>query len=58
MIWEGKRLRDITEGDLRAVLESGMEEHKHLDYKAELYSNNDAGQKDFLIGSAYRNSRP
>ncbi len=49
MIWEGKRLRDITEGDLRAVLESGMEEHKHLDYKAELYSNNDAGQKDFLI---------
>jgi hypothetical protein len=26
-----------------------MEEHKHLDYKAELYSNNDAGQKDFLI---------
>ncbi|SRR6266404_201526 len=35
--------------DLRAVLESGMEEHKHLDYKAELYANNDAGQKDFLI---------
>src|SRR6266404_279102 len=35
--------------DLRAVLESGMEEHKHLDYKAELYANNDAGQKDFLV---------
>jgi Putative DNA-binding domain len=48
MIWEGKRLRDITEADLRAVLESEMEEHKHLDYKAELYTNNDAGQKDFL----------
>jgi len=49
MIWEGKRLRDVTEGDLRKVLESGIEEHKQLDYKAELYSNNDAGQKDFLV---------
>src|SRR6267142_1596236 len=49
MIWEGKRLRDVSEADLRAVLESGMEEHKHVDYKAEPYANNDAGQKDFLI---------
>jgi hypothetical protein len=49
VIWESKRLRDITEADLRAVIESGMEEHKHLDYKAELYGNNDAGQKDFLV---------
>jgi hypothetical protein len=49
MIWEGKRLRDVTETDLRQVLESGVEEHKHLDYKAELYPKNDAGQKDFLI---------
>ncbi len=49
MIWEGKRLRDVTETDLRQILESGVEEHKHLDYKAELYAKNDAGQKDFLI---------
>jgi hypothetical protein len=49
MIWEGKRLSDVNEDDLRKLLESGVEEHKHLDYKAELYSNNDAGQKDFLI---------
>jgi len=49
MIWEGKRLRDITEADVRQILESGVEEHKHLDYKAELYAKNDAGQKDFLI---------
>src|SRR5438034_275171 len=49
MIWEGKRLSEVNETDLRAVLESGIEEHKHLDYKAELYANNDAGQKDFLI---------
>jgi hypothetical protein len=57
MIWEGKRLSDITEADLRQILESGVEEHKHLDYKAELYSNNDAGQKDFLIDiCAFANS--
>ena len=49
MIWEGKRLRDVTETDLRRILESGVEEHKHLDYKAEMYANNDAGKKDFLI---------
>jgi hypothetical protein len=49
MIWEGKRLSEVTEQDLRGILESGVEEHKHLDYKAELYLNNDAGQKDFLI---------
>jgi predicted HTH transcriptional regulator len=49
MIWEGKRLRDVTETDLRQILESGVEEQKHLDYKAELYAKNDAGQKDFLI---------
>src|SRR5712691_2790715 len=49
MIWEGKRLSEVTEADLRGILESGIEEHKHLDYKAELYANNEAGQKDFLI---------
>jgi hypothetical protein len=49
MIWEGKGLSEVTEPDLRKILESGIEEHKHLDYKAELYATNDAGQKDFLI---------
>ncbi|HET8926032.1 MAG TPA: ATP-binding protein [Candidatus Acidoferrum sp.] len=49
MIWEDKRLNEVTELDLRKILDSGIEEHKHLDYKAELYPNNDAGQKDFLI---------
>lgn len=49
MIWEGKRLNEVTELDLRKILDSGTEEHKHLDYKAELYPTNDAGQKDFLI---------
>jgi hypothetical protein len=49
MIWEGKRLNDVTEADLRQVLAAGTEEHKHLDYKAELYGGNDAGQKDFLV---------
>jgi predicted HTH transcriptional regulator len=46
---EGKHLWDVTETDLRQILESGVEEHKYLDYKAELYARNDAGQKDFLI---------
>jgi Putative DNA-binding domain len=49
MIWEDKRLSEVGEADLRKILNSGVEEHKHLDYKAELYSNNDAGQKDFLV---------
>jgi hypothetical protein len=49
MIWEDKRLTDVVEADLLQVLESETEEHKHLDYKAELYPSNDAGQKDFLV---------
>jgi len=49
MIWDGKRLSEITESDLRKILESGIEEHKHLECKAELYSTTDAGKKDFLI---------
>lgn len=49
MIWDGKRLSEITESDLRKILESGIEEHKRLEYKAELYPTTDAGKKDFLI---------
>jgi predicted HTH transcriptional regulator len=49
MIWDGKRLSEITESDLRKILESGIEEHKHLEYKGEVYPTNDAGKKDLLI---------
>jgi predicted HTH transcriptional regulator len=49
MIWEGKRLTDVVEADLLQILKAETEEHKHLDYKAELYPSNDAGQKDFLV---------
>jgi len=30
-------------------VQSGLEEHLHLEYKRELYSNNANGRKEFLL---------
>jgi hypothetical protein len=49
MLWEGKQLRDVNEADVRQVIESGLEEHLQLEYKSELYSENDRGRKEFLL---------
>lgn len=49
MLWEGRTLRDIRETDVRALLESGLEEHEQLEYKSALYENNDSGRKEFLL---------
>lgn len=49
MIWEGRSLRDIRQDDVRRLVESGLEEHLHLEYKSELYENTDRGRKEFLL---------
>jgi len=49
MVWEGKPLRDIRENDVRALIESGLEEHLQLEYKSTLYEDNDRGRREFLL---------
>src|SRR5713101_1782181 len=49
MLWEGRSLRDIREADVRQVIESGLEEHLQLEYKSELYDDNDRGRREFLL---------
>lgn len=49
MLWEGRRLQDITGLDLRQVIDSGLEEHLQLEYKSALYEDNDRGRREFLL---------
>jgi Putative DNA-binding domain len=49
MLWEGRPLRNIREADIRAVINSGLEEHLQLEYKSELYEDNDRGRREFLL---------
>src|SRR6266566_9692373 len=49
MLWEGKHLRDVTEDDLRQIIDSGLSEHLQLEYKSELYQNNERGSKESLL---------
>lgn len=49
MIFDLKPLREITEGDLRAVVNAGLAEHFRLEYKSELYQSNDRGRREFLL---------
>jgi predicted HTH transcriptional regulator len=49
MIWEGRSLREIQEDDIRALINSGLEEHLHLEYKSSLYEANDRDRKEFLL---------
>ncbi|HJU12511.1 MAG TPA: ATP-binding protein [Candidatus Binataceae bacterium] len=49
MLWENKQLRDVTEADLRQVIDSGLAEHLQLEYKSEVYPNNDRGNKESLL---------
>jgi hypothetical protein len=48
MIWEGRRLRDIREADVRNLIQSGLAEHLELEYKSALYEDNDRGRREFL----------
>jgi hypothetical protein len=49
MVWEDRRLREITEADVRQLVESGLEEHLHLEYKSALYAGTRDGNKEFLL---------
>ena len=48
-MWEDRALRDITEADVRQLVDAGVEEDLRLDYKSELYDRNDRGNKEFLL---------
>ena len=48
-MWEDKRLRDITEADVRQLVNAGLEEHLQLEYKSALYDGNDQGSKESLL---------
>jgi hypothetical protein len=48
MPFEGKPLREITEAELRALVQSGMAEHLHLEYKSALYGADHEGRREHL----------
>ncbi len=48
-MWEDRRLRDITEADVRQLVESGLEEHLQLEYKSALYDPGDQGSRESLL---------
>jgi hypothetical protein len=48
-VWEDKRLRDITEAEVRQLVSSDLEEHLQLEYKSALYDGGDRGRKESLL---------
>jgi hypothetical protein len=48
-MWEDRRLRDITEQDIRQLVDAGLEEHIELEYKSAPYAGNDQGNKESLL---------
>lgn len=47
-MWEDRRLRDITEVDVRQIITAQLEEHLQLEYKSAPYTDNERGHKEFL----------
>jgi hypothetical protein len=47
-MWEDRRLRDITEADIRQIVDSGLEEHIELEYKSALYEDNNEARRESL----------
>lgn len=48
MIFGNRPLREINEGDIRALVNAGMAEHLQLEYKSVRYDEGDRGRRDFL----------
>ena len=48
-MWEDRRLRHITEVDLRQIIDAGLEGHLQLEYKSALYDANDRGSRESLF---------
>ncbi len=49
MPFEEKPLRDVTEDDLHRMIGAGLEEHLTLEYKGDLYDENDRGRRELLL---------
>ncbi len=49
MPFEGTPLREVAERDIRGLIASGLQEHMFLEYKSELYEDNDRGRREFLL---------
>lgn len=49
MLFEGTPLREVAERDIRGLIASGLQEHMFLEYKSELYEDNDRGRREFLL---------
>jgi len=49
MIFEGRPLRQIMEADIRRVIDGGIAEHLHLEYKSEIYANDHEGGREQLL---------
>ena len=47
-MWEDRRLRDVTEQDIRQLIDSGLEEHLQLEYKSAVYEDHERGHREFL----------
>ena len=48
MLWQGRALREISEADVRRLVDTGLREHLQLEYKSALYEDNDRGNREFL----------
>jgi hypothetical protein len=57
VIFAGKSIRELAEGDIRALIEREVGESRILDYKREMYSSSDADKRDMACDiSALANS--
>jgi hypothetical protein len=47
--FEAKPIREITGDDIRKLVVSGVQEHLFLEYKGDLYGNDDRSRREFLL---------
>jgi len=48
-MWEDRRLRDVTEADVRQIVNAGVGEHLHVEYKQQTYGANHGDRREFLL---------
>ena len=48
-MWEDRRLRDLTEADIRQLINAGQQEHLQLEYKSVLYTNSHHDARESLL---------
>ena len=57
MTLDSKKLADLVESDIQALIPNGDEEGRELDYKEQLKIGSDSDRKEFLAPSAFAVSR-